>query len=164
MIVEYDNNGSIIHIINDPVPEGLADIMRQNGAVLLDLPPVKRPDNQLIENGVPIFEEDGVTPVMVSNGYDMADVDFMRDYVDTVAKEIKNRPLISAPSKITLNVGDNYTLSGLPDPIDVRIDEEITKVEGGVLELEGEMPGTYLIRLEGFPYIEKMIELTVNEN
>lgn len=35
MIAEYDKNGRIFHVMNDPVPEGMEEIMHENGCVFI---------------------------------------------------------------------------------------------------------------------------------
>lgn len=36
MIAEYDNTGRIFHIVNDPAPVGLVDVMKENGCNFIE--------------------------------------------------------------------------------------------------------------------------------
>lgn len=140
MIVEYAEDGTIIHIVNDPVPVGLVDIMLANGAVLIDLPPVQTPE-----------------------GLKFAEVDFMRDFVNVTTKEISSRPVIDMPSEVNLKVGETTVLSGLPDPIHLLLDGEPVEITGGELELSGDMPSSYILTVNQFPYMPSVTKVVVNE-
>lgn len=57
MIVEYDEDGRIFHVISDPVPEHMVAFLTQEGRTFLNLPPTPWPAE-------PALDEEG-NPVMV---------------------------------------------------------------------------------------------------
>lgn len=186
MIVEYDKAGRITHLVFDPVPEGLANIMDKNGATFLDLPPIPLPDLPVLdESGNPRFEttydqifdehnnavlsEDGSplvqvieTPVMQTGRFEYASVDINSDFVSEGA--VHPRPGIDIPESIRLRVGETITVPGLPVPATVYVDRNQYVVEDGVLEIEGEMPAEYTIRFDTFPYLTADMKVTVYED
>lgn len=138
MIVEYDATGMITHIVNDPVPPGLVDLMRERGRTLIEL--------------IPDYSEDGAGA---------AEVDLIGDYVDVDTQEIKKRPVVEFPAEITLAIGDSYKIENLPDPLSLVIDSRRYEITGGELELEGEMPAEYFIYVDSFPYYPSRIKVVV---
>ncbi|EKF43968.1 hypothetical protein NA8A_04130 [Nitratireductor indicus C115] len=40
MIAEHDANGKILHVVNDPVPPGLSELMAGSGKLFVEFPPV----------------------------------------------------------------------------------------------------------------------------
>lgn len=185
MIVEYDQTGRISHVVFDPVPEGFVDLLNENGKTFLNLPPEPLPDlplfdeegNQLFdttyesvldEDGAQIFADDGSemvrvikTPLMDTGRMAYADVDIDRDFV--MNGMVLERPKIDLPEEISLAVGETYTVKDLPDPARFFLDREQIQVEGGKLEIEGEMPAEYTIRFDQFPYVPLNVKVTVHE-
>jgi len=52
------------------------------------------------------------------------------------------------------------TITGLPDPCTLLIDGEPITVKGGRLELTADMPATYSIVFDSFPYLPWFAEIT----
>lgn len=53
------------------------------------------------------------------------------------------------------------TISGLPQPCTATIDGQSQEVLDGEIEVVADLPGTYLVRIEAFPYIPVELEVTV---
>lgn len=111
MIIEYEPNGRITHIVNDPVPVGIAEVMRRNGSTLLDLPPEPLPEVQKRDpdTGHLVFDEEG-EPVMESPGMRFAECDILKDYV--VDGAIQRRPSCGCTATVD---GRVVTVSRLPE-------------------------------------------------
>jgi hypothetical protein len=56
---------------------------------------------------------------------------------------------------------NNHTLSDLPIPSTVRIGSEEFLVEDGELEMTFDLPGTYTINVDSFPFQDATFEVTV---
>lgn len=138
MIIEYTENGQISHIMFDPVPPGVVDVLTEKGSRFLDIPPVS-----------------------TSEGTTTAKADIFTDYISE--GQITPRPVITLPEDMTIAVGETAVIDGLPDPCWLRVDDERIEVTGGSLEIEGEMPATYEIEIDHFPYMPSKVKVTVNE-
>lgn len=71
--------------------------------------------------------------------------------------EVKPRPPMPATldkTTITADDTDEATLTGLPDPCTVTIDETTHKVTGGSLTITSPMPATYNITCRAWPYLD----------
>src|SRR5262245_61887448 len=117
MIIEYDQDGRIFHIVSDPVPPGLAELLTANGAAFLEIKPVPLPEIPMFEaDGSPMVNDAG-EQIMASAGVEYADVDLDADYV--VDGQVQPRPLIeAAASKNTIAADDVdfAVITGLPNP------------------------------------------------
>lgn len=75
-----------------------------------------------------------------------------------VAKE----PLPATVDKTTLaaNGIEAVTISNLPAPARVQVDQAVYEVTDGIFEFTIALPGTYKVRAESFPYLPKEWEIT----
>lgn len=130
MIIEHDETGRITHVVNDPVPEGLA-------ALLLD-------------KGRPFIEV----------GSDQPKPDLAADYIEARAvcpRPSMNVTL--SKTRIAADGVDTAVISGIPDGATVRLDENEHVVTGGNIELTSTMPATYRIAVESWPCLPFEIEI-----
>ncbi|RUU75712.1 hypothetical protein [Mesorhizobium sp. M7A.F.Ca.MR.362.00.0.0] len=162
MIVEYEANGRIIHIISDPVHAGVRNMMLNEYTgpnTVLDLPPLPKPlvQEKDWDTGEPRFNLDG-TPKMISPGVDNQRCDISADYIlDGV---VTTRPVFDLPDEIEL-IADGVDIKTipLPDPCDVRLDGEPMTLTGGSLDLTSDMPAEYTLELVQWPYLPKTIKV-----
>jgi hypothetical protein len=137
MIIEHTPEGLIRHIVFDPVPPDLFETMDANGIEYRNFP-----------------------PIMTENGTQNVECDPMLDYIND--GQITRRPAINVPATAQLTVGETFTLTGLPDPIEVILDGEVSELTGGTLELSADMPAEYTLVLEKWPYQTAILKVTVN--
>ncbi|MBN8241858.1 hypothetical protein JF546_02395 [Nitratireductor aquimarinus] len=165
MIVEYDEAGRIFHVISDPVPEGLAELMRENGQAFLDLPPAPLPEVQKRDpdTGHLLFDGDG-EPVIESPGLSFAECDLSTDYV--VDGEIVRRPSsgcgVSATGRVVILTGlpEGSALSILLDPEDMS---SMARVEAaGEFSFEVDEPGPVRICVTPpWPLLEEVFNVEI---
>jgi hypothetical protein len=137
MIIEHTPEGLIRHIVFDPVPPELFEAMDANGVEYHNFPPIKT--------------EEGTQNV---------ECDPMLDYI--VDGQITRRPAMDVPAAVELTVGETFTLAGLPDPIEVFLDDQVSELSGGTLELSADMPAEYRLILNKWPYQTAILKVTVN--
>lgn len=164
MIVEYDETGRIFHIVS-LVPEGLAELMRENGHTFLDLPPTPLPEVQKRDpdTGHLLFDSDG-EPVLESPGLCFAECDISMDYV--VAGEIMRRPSCGCEVSAT---GRVITLTGLPEgsALAILLDPEgmssVAHVEAaGEFSFEVDEPGPVRICVTPpWPLLEEVFNVEI---
>ncbi|AGC36066.1 hypothetical protein B7L88_gp022 [Rhizobium phage RHEph10] len=85
-------------------------------------------------------------------------------YVDLTANPaaVVERPVMTISQEVTLNVGDTLVVNDLPDPVEVALDDEVTELTGGTLELSADMPAEYTLVLNKWPYQPATLKVTVN--
>lgn len=185
MIIEHDKTGYITHIVFDPVPDGLAQVMKDNGALFLDLPPTPLPDipsldqngdpmidttyeTVLDEEGQPLISEDGSpyvevieTPIMQTGRMEYASVDLQTDYV--LDGKILKRPVFNkVPASVELVWGSSdMTIDDLPIPCTVTVDGEKHTIDDGTLTITPHVVADYSLTFEAFPYIPATMEVKV---
>lgn len=154
MLIEYDENGRIHHMIHDPVSPEIVEIMVARGA--LNVPPTKLPPEPVLEDGQPVLGEDG-QPVMTERSI-FHKCDIMGDYILDGA--ITPRPIFPFDDVIEIVADEQHTVSlTVPDPCQIRIDGEPMTITGGQLELTSDMPAEYIVELVQWPYVEKTIKV-----
>jgi hypothetical protein len=137
MIIEHNSEGMITHVVNDPIPAGLVEVMDENGATYLNFPPVKKGDET-------VFVECDIQ------------FDYIRD------GKITRRPTFDLPTELDLKVGETKIFQ-LPAGTKVYVDGEPTTLEDGELEIGAEMPAEYQLYITNFPYVEVFLKVTVHE-
>jgi hypothetical protein len=186
MIIEHLPDGRITHAIWDPVSPDIHAAFEEQGRPYLDFPPVALPDIGAVDptTGQPIMETVQI-PRIDAEGQPVVD-ELGEQVVDTFEQQIvitgrlesvkcaiesdyildgqiTARPKFDVPAEINLKVGETVKLTGLPDPCNVWVDRDPTILTGGELELEAEMPATYNIVLEKWPYMERYVKVTIDE-
>jgi hypothetical protein len=78
---------------------------------------------------------------------------------DTYFIDVQNSEIIPRPENPTTING--YILTNLPVPSTVRIGTEEFLVEDGELEMAFDLPGTYTINVDSFPFQDATFEVTV---
>ncbi|WP_336801487.1 hypothetical protein [Kaistia sp. MMO-174] len=69
-------------------------------------------------------------------------------------------PITINRTEIPADSRSKVKIAGLPDPCVVLVDGEPVTVEGGLLELTADMPATYSIVFDQFPYLPWSAEIT----
>ena len=185
MIIEYDETGRIFHMISDPVPPSMIDLLTEKGHTFLNLPPVELPDEPLLdEDGnqkvdrqiTQLFNEDGTpqkdangeelyqvveTPLFLTNRFQSVSFDWLTDYVKD--GQLVPRPTVSVPETAELVVGQTGVVENLPKPCRILVDGEEHVLEDGELEIEATMPAEYTIVFDQWPYIPATMKVTVRE-
>lgn len=161
MLVEYNENGRIGHIVMDPVPEGVAETLTEKGIRFLNLPVLALPDIPAVHpiSGEPILDEETGEQIWAPEGYTQAQVDPVNDYVFDEA--ITPRPSFDAPDlvEIIANGVDEKVVENLPENASLIIDGEPHALEGTTLTLSSDMPAEYTILVQKFPYFERTIKV-----
>jgi len=91
------------------------------------------------------------------------DAAFGQNYVvdgELVARPVA--PITINRTEIPADKRSKVKIAGLPDPCTVLIDGEPVTVEGGRLELTADMPATYWVVFDGFPYMPWSAEITAS--
>ena len=70
-------------------------------------------------------------------------------------------PITINRTEIPADKRSKVKITGLPDPSTVFIDGEPVAVEGGLLELTADMPATYSIDFDSFPFMPWSAQITV---
>lgn len=127
MLAEYDNNGRIYHIVNDPVPVGYDAQLRAMGRnVYYVQGEIINLEEHYIVNGVlqfrPLYEIDITKTTIAADGLD-----------ETI-------------------------LTNIPENTPIYIDDEMYVVSG-TLTLNSDVPATYKIHIDNFPYMLWMVEV-----
>lgn len=184
MLVEYNTDGRITHVIYDPVPKEMEKYMTEQNKTFLVLPPEPWPAEPQWdpETGEPIleyvFDEEGnqvfeevedeeglkvkvpkLQQQYMSNGVTTADVDITRDHV--VDGKVVERP--QNPAIVELS-GRVIQLSGVLEgsAIQVIMDGISIDVDPTETELELDEPGLVKIRITSpWPYLEAVHDVEV---
>lgn len=95
-------------------------------------------------------------------GWVVEEGEFTSDYYhDGTAPVLRpDNPSTLDKTNIQSNSTDTATISNIPSPADVFINGKRYEVTDGVLEFTTDTPGSYRIRVQSFPYLDK--EFTVN--
>jgi hypothetical protein len=184
MIIEHSSEGEIRHIIFDPVPEGLTDVLQARGIPFLEFPPRPLPDIPALDedgnpafdflkmpltedNGTPVLDGEGnqvlvdvPTPRMITGRTENVTADIMTDYI--LDGQITHRPTFYTPDLISLTAGETFTIVNLPDSCTVHVDENTFELTTGTLELEADMPASYTLVIESWPYLPRTIGVDVH--
>ncbi len=166
MIVEYNQDGRIFHVISDPVPDTIAAMLNDRGRTFLDLPPEPLPEVQMRDpdTGHLVFDDDG-EPAMGSPGLRFAACDISKDYV--VDGRVVRRPSCGCTASVE---GRVVSLAGLPegstlsiflDPTDVQsaVQAEAT---GDPFLFEVDEPGQVRIHVTPpWPMLDEVIDVEV---
>jgi len=94
--------------------------------------------------------------VRVADGMSMASTYIL----DGAPAERPVAPIEINRTEIPADKRSKVKITGLPDPCTVRIDGEPVTVEGGLLELTADMPATYFVVFDQFPYMPWSAEIT----
>jgi len=80
-----------------------------------------------------------------------------------VEGSLQARPTFQVPDTIGLPIGE-ATVLNLPAGTTVAVDNgEPVLLEDSSLEIEGEMPANYTLRISNWPYLDAQIEVTIHE-
>lgn len=161
MIIEYEENGRIFHVVSDPVHPQVLEMMLQRESGILNLPPIPEPleHERDWDTGELRYNADG-SPKMVSPGVTFQRCDILSDYIlDGV---VTPRPVLDLPDVVEL-VADGIDVRRLeiPDPCDILIDGEPVSVSNvlGELELTADMPAEYTLEFVQWPYMPKTVKV-----
>lgn len=81
----------------------------------------------------------------------------LTQYVNTAKRRVENRPKISATvskSVILADGADIASISGLPQPCTVTLGGHRYRVEDGVFGFTTDVPGTFSLTVQAWPYLD----------
>lgn len=160
MIAQYDSRGMIIVTYNDPVPPEIIAAIEASGQTFVNLPPLPGPPRQKLDfSGEPVFEDDGVTPVLVDGNLIYQSVSCDLHYVKD--GQIFERPSFAVPGEIRLAIGEVASFQVPTGSTLIDSDNSLHTIDDGVLEFEGDAAGSHKYRLENFPYRSLKLEVIV---
>lgn len=138
MIVFYKENGHIYATVFDPLPKGYKEAMEK-------------------DKSINFIEVTSDMPLEIDGG---------TQYVDVVEKVLNNRPTIDLQDEYNINVGESLSINIPESSILIFHDskfmtETLVECSDGLVELDGEMPDTYEITIQKWPYIDKTIRINV---
>lgn len=88
-------------------------------------------------------------------GYSDDDFNYVLDEV------ILDRPAFTiSKTEIVADDTDEAVITGLPDPVEVKIDGTAYEITGGTLALSSPMPATYKVEIDHWPYLPFSVEVT----
>lgn len=134
MIIEYSDNGRITHIINDPVPEGMEQVLNDNNCRF----------------------------IVISGADGASDLNALRDcFIDN--QTVHLRPRFTLPDTVTVlaNGIDEYTVTGLPAGTVVKVNGETHIIDGDFI-IASDMPAEYEMEFECWPYIPHTMKVLAN--
>lgn len=153
MIIEYDNDGRIFHIISDPVPPGVEEAMKEGGKTFVSMPPIPLPAEHARdpESGDLLFEEaadeeTGEThyePVMESPGLQYCQCKMETHYV--ADGELQERP--DCPATVAVE-GLRVTLQDVPDGTAISVEIDGERIDLNANEFELDEPGPIRIHIQ----------------
>lgn len=85
-------------------------------------------------------------------------------FVSPATGDVTQRPALNAPVPATpIKAGNGvYRVDGLPIPSRVTVDADVYHVDDGCIELSFDAPGTYLVRVEAFPFLPAEVRVEVD--
>ncbi|QPC91455.1 hypothetical protein [Mesorhizobium sp. INR15] len=164
MIIEYEQNGRIFHVISDPVHPMVLEMMLTRESGVLNLPPIQKPleHERDWDTGELRYNEDG-SPKMVSPGVIFQRCDIAGDYI--LEGVVTARPLFDLPDEVELiaDGADTKTLE-IPDPCDITVDGEPLTVSNVLneLELRADVPAEYTLEFVQWPYMSKTVKVVAH--
>lgn len=150
MIVEYTPEGLITHVVRDPVPEGLFEVLEANNVIYANFPPIVEKET----------DEEGVEH---TKSITYTELDLQTDYIKLPEKVVAKRPIFNFPAEIVMTVGNSYTLSDIPAGTKLWMDGQEIEIEGETLELDGDMPAEYSMVFINGVYIIHRMKVSVHE-
>jgi hypothetical protein len=183
MILEYDENGLIYHIVDDPVSPALKVHYEGKPGVKIVEPTRGPPQPRLNADGEqeydevqqnvydnegdPVLDENGeqvteTISVPVFDEGDLISAKIRSDSHYVLNGEVVERPIFTIPESHVLAVGAELQINGLPDPCKIKLDGEEIDVEGGILTIGADMPAEYLLELVQWPYVPASMKVIVN--
>jgi hypothetical protein len=75
---------------------------------------------------------------------------YMRNGTPTLRPEL---PATIDRTNLTADGIDTATITNLPNPSTVTVNRQSVTVEDGTLELTFDLPGSYVVKVESFPYL-----------
>jgi hypothetical protein len=80
--------------------------------------------------------------------------------VDGTVTPRPTNPTTPSGLSVVADGTDLFTLSGLPNPSTVLVDGTPYEVTDGVFEVSFDLPGSYRVQVEAFPYLPVEYEVT----
>ena len=111
-------------------------------------------------HSIPVGEDEEV--LSVQNPMGVSQTEF---YVDVATQELKPRSILPADVsklEIVADGNDICQITNLPDPVEVKIDGVLHTITGGVLELVADVPATYKVEINHWPYLPWTVEIIAN--
>lgn len=134
MIITLTPEGRPLAYVNDPVPEGYQDLMREQGTRFIEM----------AESDLP--------------------GDLFFKYWANESNQLVPRPEFAAVEDVQLSVGDTISWDLPPSTWVAVDEEAPVEIDGTTLEIEADMPAEYTLSFSNWPYVEKTIRVTIHEN
>lgn len=111
----------------------------------------------------------GLPDVLKANGESFIAVD--REFGIEIYTDfyVQNEELIARPNiplsatDLLRNVGETFSIGGLPKPCKVLVDGEEHVVDDGKLQITADMPAEYELLFTQWPYKDALVRITINE-
>lgn len=160
MIVEYyPTTGEIFHVVQDPVPNELLEVLVENDCAFLSISPRFGPDVEVHSTDA----EGNQIVDLVQGPHIPFNVSPITQYVDLEIMQVVDRPALAIPEKVDIAVGQGVDIVLPLDPFTINFDGEDVSVTDKLLQLDPEMPATYTLKVNHFPYQRQTLTVVVHE-
>lgn len=133
MIIILTPEGRPTATVNDPVPEGYQDLMREQNTRFIEFTEADLPIDLFFKHWV--NEND----------------------------ELVLRPELVGIEDLELTVGESHSWTIPLSTQVALDDEEPVEIAGTTLEIEADMPAEYTLTFSNWPYVEKTVKVTIHE-
>lgn len=160
MLIHYRENGFIDVIHSDPDEEALNTLLAMGG--YKHIPAEMLPEQPLVNvKGEPILDAEG-KQIIASPGIVQPEITHDLHYFDIEADEVKLRPTIARVDDSTIKADgkDTVTVTGLPKPIVVKVDETEYEITDGKIVFATTDAGTYHFVIDQWPYVPWTMKVT----
>lgn len=160
MLIHHKENGKIDMIQSDPGEDALKNLMSEGGYIYIQ--GVKLPAEPLVnDKDEPILDNDG-KQIVASRGIEYPVISGETHYVDVGTGEILERPVITLHDDATIKADgkDSMTVTGLPKPIVVKVDDVEYEITDGKIVFATMDVGTYQFVIDQWPYVPWTMKVT----
>lgn len=160
MLIHYKENGFIDVIQSDPDEAALNTLLAMDG--YKHVPAEMLPEEPLVNvKGDPILDNDG-NQIIASPGLRQPEITHDFHYVDVKTGEVLERPVITLREDATIKADgkDAVTVTGLPKPIVVKVDDIEYEITDGKIVFATTDAGAYQFVIDQWPYVPWTMRVT----
>lgn len=160
MLIHYRENGFIDVIQSDPDENALNTLLAMCG--YKHIPAEVLPEEPLVNvKGEPILDAEG-KQIIASPGIRQPEITHDQHYFDIQADEVKLKPTIPPVDDTTIKAdgSDTVTVTGLPKPIVVKVDETEYEIKDGKIVFATTDAGVYNFIIDQWPYMPWTMKVT----